>query len=80
MCITLGELKRAAADWCARFDPAVVPIGQLAEMIKDACDIRKMMTTGATLSAEHRAATGPWLDCHALCNSRTGSCRGELVG
>ena len=59
MCVTLGELKRAAADWCARFDPAVVPIGQLAEMIQNACDIGKMMTAAATLGAEHRAATGP---------------------
>ena len=59
MCITLGELKRAAADWCARFDPALVPLDELAEMIQNACDIGKMMTTAATLGAEHRAATGP---------------------
>ncbi len=59
MCMTLGELKRAAGDWCARFDPAVVPLCELAEMIQNACDIGKMMTTAATLGAERRAATGP---------------------
>ena len=59
MCMTLAELKRAAADWSARFEPAVVPLGELNQMIQDACDIGKMMATAATLGAEHRAATGP---------------------
>ena len=55
--------SRGAQTGCCRlvrgFDPAVVPLCELAEMIQNACDIGKMMTTAATLGAEHRAATGP---------------------
>jgi hypothetical protein len=59
MCMTLGELKQAAAGWMAAFNPSVVPLGDLTQIIQDACEIGKMMAAAASIGAEHRAAVGP---------------------
>jgi hypothetical protein len=59
MCQTLAELRQAVACLAARFDPASVVPGQLAQVLRDAGAIEKMMATVATLTAARMAAGGP---------------------
>jgi hypothetical protein len=59
MCITLAELKEAAANWAESFDPALVPPAELAQVIQNASVVGKMMATVASVAAEYRAAIGP---------------------
>jgi hypothetical protein len=59
MCQTLAELRRAAACLAGRFDPALVRPDQLAQVLRDAGAIEKMMATVASLTAARMAATGP---------------------
>src|SRR6516162_9706701 len=59
MCLTLSELRQAAATLAERFDPALVASGQLARVLRDAGAIEKMMATIASLAAARMAAFGP---------------------
>ncbi len=59
MCQTLSELRQAAASLARRFDPALVPPGQLAQVLRDAGAIEKMMATVACLAAARMAGSGP---------------------
>ena len=59
MCQTLSELGQAAASLARRFDPALVPPGQLAQVLRDAGAIEKMMATVAALAAARMARSGP---------------------
>ncbi len=59
MCQTLAELRRTAACLAGRFDPALVRPDQLAQVLRDAGAIEKMMATVASLTAARMAATGP---------------------
>ena len=47
MCQTLSELRQAAASLAQRFDPSLAPPGQLAQVLRDAGAIEKMMATVA---------------------------------
>lgn len=59
MCHTLAELRQAAACLAGRFDPALVAPPQLAQVLRDAGAIEKMMAAVASLTAARMAATGP---------------------
>ena len=59
MCQTLSELRVAVAALAQRFDPALVPPGQLAQVLRDAGAIEKMMATVACLVAARLARSGP---------------------
>ena len=59
MCQTLSELRQAAASLAQRFDPSLVPPGQLAPVLGDAGAIEKMMATVAALAAARMARSGP---------------------
>jgi hypothetical protein len=59
MCQTLSELRQAAARLAQRFDPALVPPAQLAQVLRDAGAIEKMMATVASLVAARLARSGP---------------------
>jgi hypothetical protein len=59
MCQTLAELRRAASCLAERFDPALVATGQLAQVLRDAGAIEKMMATVASLTAARMATSGP---------------------
>ena len=59
MCLTLAELRQAAAALAERFDPALVPTGQLAQVLGDAGAIEKMMATISSLCAARLARAGP---------------------
>ncbi|HTT92776.1 MAG TPA: hypothetical protein VMF65_24685 [Acidimicrobiales bacterium] len=59
MCQTLAELRRAAACLAGRFDPALLAPDQLAQALRDAGAIEKMMSSVASLTAARMAATGP---------------------
>jgi hypothetical protein len=59
MCQTLSELRVAVAALAQRFDPALVPPAQLAQVVHDAGAIEKTMATVAALAAARLARTGP---------------------
>jgi hypothetical protein len=59
MCETLAGLKQAAVDVVALFEPALAPPGRLAQVLRDAGAIEKMMATVASLAAAHMAGTAP---------------------
>ncbi len=59
MCQTLSELRGAVAALAQRFDPALVPPAQLAQVVGDAGAIEKMMATVASLAAARLARCGP---------------------
>jgi hypothetical protein len=59
MCQTIAELRQAAACLAGRFDPSLVASDQLAQVLKDAGAIEKMMATVASLTAARMAACGP---------------------
>ena len=59
MCQTLSELRVAVAALAQRFDPALVPPAQLAQVVGDAGAIEKMMATIASLAAARLARCGP---------------------
>ena len=59
MCQSLAELRQAVARLAGGFDPAVVPPGQLAQVLCDAGAIEKMMATVAALTASRLATCGP---------------------
>ncbi len=58
MCQTLAELRQAATALAAHFDPALVAPGQLAQVLRDAGAIEKMMAAVASLTAARMAASG----------------------
>ena len=51
-----GGAEEAAAALAERFDPALVPPGQLAQVLRDAGAIEKMMANIASLAAARMAA------------------------
>ena len=55
MCETLAELKQACSAFAARFDAALVPPGQLAQVLADAGTIEKLFANIAALSAARMA-------------------------
>ena len=59
MCQTLSELRVAVAALAQRFDPALVPPAQLAQVVGHAGAIEKMMATIASLAAARLARCGP---------------------
>jgi hypothetical protein len=59
MCLTLAELRQATAALAERFDTARVAPGQLAQVVRDAGAVEKMMATIASLAAAHMASCGP---------------------
>jgi len=59
MCQTLSELREAVAALAQRFDPGLVPPGQLAQVVRDAGAMEKTMATVAALAAARLATLGP---------------------
>ena len=59
MCLTLDELRQAAAGLAERFDAALIPAGHLAQVVRDAGAVEKMMATVAALAAARMASCGP---------------------
>ncbi len=59
MCQTLAELRHAVACLAERFDPALVAPDRLAQVVRDAGAIEKMMAALASLTAARMAASGP---------------------
>ncbi len=55
MCETLAGLKQACSAFAARFDAALVPPGQLAQVLADAGTIEKIFANIAALSAARMA-------------------------
>jgi hypothetical protein len=55
MCGTLAELKQACSAFAARFDAALVPHAQLAEVLTDAGTLEKIFANIAALSAARMA-------------------------
>jgi hypothetical protein len=59
MCDTLAGLRACAKAQLTRFDPALVPLGDLAQVVRDAGAVEKMMATWGGLAAAHMAGRGP---------------------
>jgi len=59
MCRTLAELRQAAAGVAEKFDAGLVAPGQLAEVLRDAGAIEKIMATIVSLAAARMASCGP---------------------
>ena len=59
MCQTLSEIRAAAAALAERFDPGLVAPAQLAQVLRDAGAIEKMMATISSLAAARLARAGP---------------------
>ena len=59
MCQTLAELRHAVAYLAEHFDPALVAPDRLAQVVRDAGAIEKMMAALASLTAARMAASGP---------------------
>jgi hypothetical protein len=59
MCLTLAELRQAVVALAERFDPALVPPGQLAQVVGDAGAIEKTMAHVAVRAAARMASCGP---------------------
>ena len=58
MCGTLAELKQACSAFAARFDAALVPPAQLAQVLADAGMLEKMFANIAAVSAARMAGGG----------------------
>lgn len=54
--LSLRQLREAVAAYAARFDPALVPPGSLAEIVRDAGAMEKMLSTISLLAAARMAS------------------------
>ena len=59
MCMTVSELRAAVTELVSRFDASLVPPAEMAQFLRDAGALEKMMATLSSMVAAQMAALGP---------------------